>query len=290
MFSAIKAIFASPTPRFIALDVETANDDPESICQIGTCVITETGAQIRTNTLINPNTRFSARHIEIHGITPADVKHAPTFRQHHRALARLLKGHDVIAHTSFDKNALLAACLRDSLPALDCKWLDSLIIARNTWPDLPNHKLKTLAAEIGFAFKHHDAGEDAAACAEVVLAAERMTGKTIRQLARKTKTTWAAPITAEGNPEGALAGQIAVFTGALSMSRERAAEIAAAEGITIAAGVTKKTTLLIVGDQDLAQLAGHTKSAKHRRAEELIEKGQALRIIGESEFLTLCKA
>jgi DNA polymerase III subunit epsilon len=48
--------------------------------------------------------------------------------------------------------------------------------------------------------------------------------------------------------------------------------------------VTKHTTLLVVGDQDVRKLAGHEKSAKHRKAEELIANGQRIRIISESDF------
>ncbi|MEZ5913589.1 MAG: hypothetical protein R3D84_16315 [Paracoccaceae bacterium] len=37
--------------------------------------------------------------------------------------------------------------------------------------------------------------------------------------------------------------------------------------------------MLVVGDMDVTKLAGHDKSSKHRKAEELVEAGQALRII-----------
>lgn len=47
---------------------------------------------------------------------------------------------------------------------------------------------------------------------------------------------------------------------------------------------------MIVGDQDLTLLAGHTKSTKHRKAEELIAAGHPIRIIGEAEFLALIGA
>lgn len=33
--------------------------------------------------------------------------------------------------------------------------------------------------------------------------------------------------------------------------------------------------------------AGHDKSTKHRRAEELMEEGHEIKIVGESEFMTL---
>jgi DNA polymerase-3 subunit epsilon len=48
--------------------------------------------------------------------------------------------------------------------------------------------------------------------------------------------------------------------------------------------VTKKTTLLVVGDQDIKKLGGNEKSSKHRKAEELIQQGHAIRILCESDF------
>jgi DNA polymerase-3 subunit epsilon len=81
-----------------------------------------------------------------------------------------------------------------------------------------------------------------------------------------------------------LFGEIVVFTGALSMPRSEAADRAAAAGCRVDAGVTKETTLLVVGDQDLRRLHGYSKSSKHRKAEQLIAKGQSLRILGESDF------
>ncbi|GGA00723.1 hypothetical protein GCM10011326_09710 [Salipiger profundus] len=86
--------------------------------------------------------------------------------------------------------------------------------------------------------------------------------------------------------DGPLSGKIAVFTGALTMSRREAAEAAARVGITTSQSVSKKIHMLVVGDQDLSALAtGGHKNAKHRKAEQLIAEGHDLKIIGETEFL-----
>jgi hypothetical protein len=77
----------------------------------------------------------------------------------------------------------------------------------------------------------------------------------------------------EGNPEAALLGEVLVFTGALEIPRHEAADLAAAIGCEVAPGVTKKTTILVVGDQDIKKLSGHGKSSKHRKAEDLVAKG-----------------
>ena len=64
-----------------------------------------------------------------------------------------------------------------------------------------------------------------------------------------------------GEPGGPIAGEQVVFTGALSMPRREAAELAAKAGCDVGESVSKKkTTLLIVGDPDTRKLAGHEKS------------------------------
>lgn len=92
-----------------------------------------------------------------------------------------------------------------------------------------------------------------------------------------------------GNPEGSLYGEVLVFTGALEIPRSEAADMADGIGCRVETGVNRKTTMLIVGNQDIKRLAGHEKSSKHRKAEELILKGHDIRILSESDFKQLVK-
>ena len=76
-----------------------------------------------------------------------------------------------------------------------------------------------------------------------------------------------------------------MFTGSLSISRRDAKDYAAEAGCNTASGVTKATTIVVVGSASTRTLAsGHQKSTKHRKAETLISEGQEIRIIDESDF------
>ena len=55
-----------------------------------------------------------------------------------------------------------------------------------------------------------------------------------------------------------------MFTGALGVPRREAADMAAAAGCDVAANVTNKTTLLVVGTQDKSKLKGYEKSSVQR--------------------------
>jgi DNA polymerase-3 subunit epsilon len=84
-----------------------------------------------------------------------------------------------------------------------------------------------------------------------------------------------------------LFGEVLVFTGALVIPRREASILASNIGCKVAGKVTKKTTLLVVGDQDVSKLAGKVKSSNHLKAEELILLGQGIRILKESDFQEL---
>lgn len=284
------ADFLNVTYRFVAVDVETANRCQSSICQIGLAGVTATGDVKTIGLLVNPEQPFDDFNVGLHGIDEISTEGCEAFDMVLRKLRPFLERHVLIQHSQFDKKAINSATKSYGLPELKGTWLDSVQIARRAWPELKGnggHGLANLKAYLDLNFEHHDAEEDARAAAEVVLAAEVSTGQSFSELARPRKQKYQTSVAVSGNQNGPLFGHVACFTGQLSMSRVEAATFAAGAGITVKAGMSKKVTLLVVGDQDLSTLAGHAKSSKHRRAEELLLEGHEIRILGESEFLDL---
>jgi DNA polymerase-3 subunit epsilon len=83
-----------------------------------------------------------------------------------------LVGKTVLAHNAaFDINVLRSTLNEYFIPHPQLSYQCSVIIARKTWPGLGSYKLNNLARRFGISFKHHDAAEDAFACAKIVLAA-----------------------------------------------------------------------------------------------------------------------
>lgn len=274
--------------RFIALDVETACSDAASICQIGIACV-QPDNQIQTfSMLVNPRTRFDAFNIQLHGIGPDHVTDAAHFPDALDLLLPLLTRHRLIQHSSFDRLAVNAACAFCGIAPPDLRWSDSVTIARRAWPEWKGnggHGLAHLKRRLNLQFHHHDAGEDARAAAMVVLHAEAHLSMPFEQLIQPgTKARYVAQHTREGAANGPLAGSTVVFTGNLTISREAAADMAARAGMAVKTNVTKQTSHLIVGDQDLSLLAGHAKSAKHRKAEEMQQAGHPIKIMGETQF------
>lgn len=76
-----------------------------------------------------------------------------------------------------------------------------------------------------------------------------------------------------------------VFTGALErMNRNQAETIVSSIGGIIDSGVTRKTSYLILGNNDYNSAVKNGKSSKHKKAEELQNQGYEIQIIPEDLF------
>jgi DNA polymerase-3 subunit epsilon len=279
--------------KFTAVDVETANGDPASICQVGAAEYYSGALVHEWKTYVDPQDWFDGFNVGIHGIDEAAVAGAPTFPEIVGRLQESMSRRIVCAHTGFDRRALQYACLKYELPEIKCTWLDTARVCRRSWPECGSrYRLKYVAKLVGYEFQHHDALEDAKASAHILLAAIAATGIDLEGWLKRVEQPLdlTATIAREGNPEGVLYGEVLVFTGALGMTRREAAALAAHAGCTVKETVNENTTVIVVGDQDLEPLAGHEKSAKQRKAEQMIIQGHPLEILGETEFLTLIQA
>lgn len=281
--------------KFVAIDVETANSDMASICQIGIACYSNGVLVDEWCSLINPEDYFDSINVSIHGINERDVVGAPVFSSVYHKIHALISNTICVSHTHFDRISMGKIIRKCELNPIETTWLDSAKVARRTWEECAwkGYGLSNVCKIIGFEFDHHNALEDAKACGAVLNAAlEKKEFDLDGWLTRvgqpiDLSAEGGSSITRDGNPEGELFGQQIVFTGALTMPRKDAANMASNIGCSVGASVTKKTNYLVVGDQDVTKLAGKDKSSKHVKAEKLIEKGQDIRIIKESDFQEL---
>lgn len=279
---------------FVAIDVETANEDFASICQVGVATYRAGELVDEFSTLVDPQDWFSAINISIHGITEDDVRGAPTFVEIADGLGARLADAIAVCHTHFDRVSLAQAFHRHERQAPACAWLDTARVARRCWPDRfaeRGYGLVPVCQFIGHGFKHHDALNDAKASAAILLAAAQHAGfgldAWMDRIRRPIRLDVPLTEAREGHEGGPLSGEEIVFTGALSMTRREAADMADRLGASVGTGVTRHTTILVVGDQDVRKLAGHERSSKHRKAEDLIAKGQPIRVVRETDFIRL---
>lgn len=280
-------------PDFVVIDVETACSDYGSICQVGVVGFAGSREVLAWEQLVDPRQAFDAFNVRLHGIDEGRVRGAPDFRGVHRQIRHLLGGRVAVAHSGFDRVALRRACEDCELDEIEARWLDSVGVARIAWPELPNHKLSTLAAHLSLPLDHHDALSDARAAGLVMLKAMEKTGASLDDwFSHRRRAELRAPAGAPPNfsaarkpaGEGALSGHRVVITGTLSVSREQMADRIAQAGGRVGSTLAPTTTLLVLGEER----GGH--SAKHKKALALREAGGDVRIVSEGELQAMLQA
>jgi DNA polymerase-3 subunit epsilon len=266
-------------PDFVVVDVETACSRVSSICQIGIVGFRDGSEMFSYETLVDPCDEFSSFNIRIHGISGDHVAGKPNFGHIHATVAAHLSARITVAHSSFDKSALAAACRVHDRTPIETTWLDSVRVAKRAWPELPSHRLNELTRFLGVRHKHHDALSDARAAGMVIVRAIEHTGIDL--------AGWLTPASTKGvaTPKAAAYGPLKGKRIAI-MGASRNGPLAqwlAQSGGRILASVGLTTSILVVSsDQPFGKYA-HA-SPEVRRAEELRHAGAAIEIVSEDEI------
>ena len=250
--------------RFVAIDVETANSRRSSICQIGLVVYDNRKVIDEWSTLVNPEDDFNPINVSIHGIGQRSVACAPTLPEVFAEVCDRVTGACIASYGDFDRSAFAQAGVRYRLPALDGPWLDLQHVVKHAWPPAftsDGWALKKVCARLGIDLSnHHDALADARAAGSVFVRAQELTDTWARDWLDRTRGAEAfadskpqtRPKAPAPNANGALAGTRIVFTGELSIPRGVAEAKAAALGCQSSSSVSRKTGILVVGEQDLS--------------------------------------
>ena len=163
-----------------AIDFETANNHPASICSVGTAVMEDGVIEEKYYSLIRPEanvSRFLPWNIQIHGIRPADVADAPDFRQVYKELLPLFDNALIAAHNArFDMGCLRAACLNCGLPVPVIRYFDTVELSRKVFPQLPHHRLNDMCGHLHIELDHHNALSDAYGCLMIAVQVMNLTG------------------------------------------------------------------------------------------------------------------
>lgn len=170
---------------FTAIDFETANKYYNSACSLAAVTVKDYETVKEGYTLIRPPfMTFSPDNIRIHGITPDLVRNKPKFDTLWKDIRPHLDGRILVAHYAvFDTRVLRSLIKTYELEPPQATYACTVEISRKVWPELPNHKLDTVAGFLGFSFHHHQALDDARACAFIVCeAAKKLKVSSVEEL------------------------------------------------------------------------------------------------------------
>ncbi|MDR1344909.1 MAG: 3'-5' exonuclease [Tannerellaceae bacterium] len=156
---------------FAAIDFETANNNPSSVCSIGIVIIRDGHFQEKFYSLVRPEPDwYSYRHTMVHGLSAEDTKDADIFPDVWSKIAPKIEGLPLVAHNSrFEEDCLRAVHKAYMMDYPDYIFHCTLRAARRAFAgSIPNLQLHNVAARCGYDLrKHHHALADAEACAMI---------------------------------------------------------------------------------------------------------------------------
>jgi DNA polymerase III subunit epsilon len=274
--------------NFTAFDIETATNNPASICQIGIVEVQDGLVVNEVSYLIQPpGNEYDARHSCIHGIDSLMTKDQPSFPIIWESIKPFLVNTLIVAHNaSFDLNVLNSTLDNFKIPkpvfTCDCTFKISGL------------NLKALSESLKIdMLKHHDALSDARTCALAYISIKKgiipdqrliKASEPSNPFAGHEKLTGSIlkPKLDIENTNNPFYAKKVVFTGVLqSISREDAADRIQKMGADIDTGVNKRTDFVIVG-----QGAG---PSKLKKIDDFNGSGSKIKIIKEDEFLSMIK-
>lgn len=154
-------------PRWAAVDVETADHSPASICALGVAFELGDGTTGSRSWLVHPpGNRYEPQFSELHGLTAEDTDNAPYFPAVWEEAREAIADANLLAHyAEFDTECIAAALRHHGRSEPDLKPVGCTL--RMAHLALPNrsesYSLSTLCADFGIPHRPHDAASDAAA-------------------------------------------------------------------------------------------------------------------------------
>lgn len=161
--------------NFVAIDVETANNHPTSICAIGAVKVENGVITDRFYELVKPEPEYYFRHftLNIHGIGKSDTENARTFDAVWKDVDQFIGDLPLVAHNKrFDEGCIRAAHRAYQMDYPEYSFYCTLETARRSIPRalISSYSLPYVCDFMGIPFyNHHNADADAEACAKIAM-------------------------------------------------------------------------------------------------------------------------
>ena len=315
--------FADILSHYIVLDIETTGLDrcQDEIIEIAAVEYRHGNEVGEFHSLIRPQVSIPDNITELTGITDSDIANAPTLDCIKESFLGFVGSTPLVGHNalSFDVPFISNKIGVD----LSNIVIDTLTMARKSYPLLHSHKLDYLkdVLELNSSLSHralndvHTTNALMWACLtprryETLMwkaFLDQKRSPIIQLPAFKSKKSIAkknymdakynrvdiksfVPTCSDIDPEGQLFGKNIVFTGELSIPRDKAMQLAVNSGAVLKSSVSGKTAFLVVGNPSANLPDSSGESSKERKAAALNASGKArIEIINESQFLDLVK-
>lgn len=300
-----KSIIDFPN-NYIVLDLETTGLSPkyDEIIEISALKIANDEIVSEFSTLINPNYEIDEFITELTGITNKMLLDAPKFDSIANELIEFLQNETIVGHNvNFDINFLYDNLLELN-HTLTNDFIDTLRISRKLNPNMKHHRLCDLIELYNIDVdRQHRALDDCKStyliynklkeialdqCENLESFSNSFRSKSKQSYDYCRKISELSPNTYDFDETHPLYNKHCVFTGALEkLTRIEAAQLVINCGGTVENNITKKTNILILGNNDYCKSIKDAKSTKQKKAEQYIKQGEDLIIIPEDVFYSM---
>ena len=153
---------------YISVDIENPNTRGNSICSIGIIIVKDNKIIDKKYSLINPEDRFDINNSKITGLTYADVKDAPTFKEYWKTIEDLFKNNIIVGHNiTYDLSVISKALERYDIDAPVFNYYCTFKLSRK-YINTNSYSLNSLCDLLKINLdNHHNALEDALASQQI---------------------------------------------------------------------------------------------------------------------------
>ena len=154
---------------FVVFDIESTGLDKKKckIIEIGAVKVENGKITDRWSTFVNPGVKIPEKITDLTSITDSMVKDAQAFEDQIDGFLKFCDGCVMVAHNAnFDMDFIKEEA-KNCGRSFDLPYLDTMVLARCMYKELPNHRLDTLCKHLGVINAHHHrAVDDAKATAQ----------------------------------------------------------------------------------------------------------------------------
>lgn len=293
----LRSAFAAPTAKsledihtYVVLDTETTGLDRKNdrIVEISLARY-EDGVQTdHYATLVNPQIPIPPAASRVNHITDADVATAPAFTQIWPDVCRRMQDVLIIGHNvTFDLD-MIGYAIPDSATSLCVQYLDTLSLSKKAFPGRDSYKLANLVKELGISSAQtHRADDDVLLTAQLFerCRSEIIDGYRKELAARRAAREQAKAEKAARFGWSPMFNKNFVFTGDFQQNREELELSIEKMGANLRDNVNGNTDYLVKGS--LTNLPDWAVERKYGKAVTLVQNGKKVKIIDESEYISL---
>ena len=154
---------------FVVFDIESTGLDKNKckVIEIGAVKVENGKITDRWSTFVNPGVKIPRNITDLTSITDSMVKDALTFEEQIDDFIKFCEGSVMVAHNANFDMGFMKEESKNCGRNFQLPYLDTMVLARCMYKELPNHRLDTLCKHLGVINAHHHrAVDDAEATAQ----------------------------------------------------------------------------------------------------------------------------